>query len=123
MTTPEDRIAAMAKSARAAAAEFARVEPAQTADALRASAAAVRDGASAILAANEEDLARAHGLSPAMQDRLRLDAARVEGIAAALDGIAALPSPLGEVIDTRTRPNGLRIERVRVPIGVIGIVY
>jgi glutamate-5-semialdehyde dehydrogenase len=123
MTTPEDRIAAMAKSARAAAAEFARVEPAQTADALRASAAAVRDGASAILAANEEDLARAHGLSPAMQDRLRLDAARVEGIAAALDGIAALPSPLGEVIDTRTRPNGLRLERVRVPIGVIGIVY
>jgi glutamate-5-semialdehyde dehydrogenase len=83
----------------------------------------VRDGASAILAANEEDLARAHGLSPAMQDRLRLDAARVEGIAAALDGIAALPSPLGEVIDTRTRPNGLRLERVRVPIGVIGIVY
>ncbi|GAO40831.1 gamma-glutamyl phosphate reductase [Sphingomonas changbaiensis NBRC 104936] len=123
MTSAENRIADMAQQARAAAAELARVEPAQTAKALRAAASAVRGGASAILAANDEDLARAGKLSAAMQDRLRLDAARVENIAAALEAVAALPTPLGDVIDTRTRPNGLRLDRIRIPIGVVGIIY
>jgi len=123
MTSPENRIAEMAENARTAATELARSDAANTADALRAAANAIRERASEILAANAEDMGRAAGLSAAMQDRLRLDGSRVDGIATGLDAIAALPSPLGEVIDTRTRPNGLRLERVRVPIGVIGIIY
>jgi glutamate-5-semialdehyde dehydrogenase len=123
MTSPENRIAEMARDARTASAELARIDPARSADALRAAARSIRERASEILAANAQDLRQAEGLSPAMHDRLRLDSARVEAIAAALDAIAALPSPLGEVIDARTRPNGLQLERVRVPIGVIGIVY
>jgi glutamate-5-semialdehyde dehydrogenase len=123
MTSADDRIAAMAQGARMAAAELARADPSRTAAALRAAADAVRDSATAIRAANANDLARSNELSPALQDRLRLDGARVDAIAAALDAIAALPSPLGDVIDTRTRPNGLTLQRVRVPIGVIGIIY
>ncbi|MBA2918160.1 glutamate-5-semialdehyde dehydrogenase [Sphingomonas sp. MAH-20] len=123
MMSSEARIAAMAKDARAAATEVARAGPARTADALRAAAAAIRDRAAAILDANARDLAAADGLGAALRDRLRLDAPRVEAIAGALEAIAALPSPVGEVIDSRTRPNGLRLQRVRVPIGVVGIVY
>ncbi|MFO0453778.1 MAG: glutamate-5-semialdehyde dehydrogenase, partial [Pseudomonadota bacterium] len=72
-----------------------------------------------------EDLAaaRARGLAPALLDRLALDAGRVEGIARGLDEIALLPDPVGTVIAEWTRPNGLRFQRVRVPLGVIGIVY
>jgi glutamate-5-semialdehyde dehydrogenase len=113
----------MTRRARAAAADLARADPARTADALRAAAAAVRANATTILAANAEDVARGAELSPAMRDRLALDAGRVEGIAAALDHVAALPTPLGAVIDETVRPNGLKLQRVRVPIGVIGIIY
>ncbi|MBB4085478.1 glutamate-5-semialdehyde dehydrogenase [Sphingomonas carotinifaciens] len=67
--------------------------------------------------------AEANDLSGAMQDRLRLDARRVEAIADAIKAVAALPDPVGEVIDTRTRPNGLELTRVRVPLGVLGIIY
>lgn len=121
--TPEQMIAAMAVRARAAAAMLARTAPERTAEALRAAAAAVRVSAADILAANADDLGHASGLSPAMQDRLRLDPDRVEGIASALEAVAALPTPLGETIGESVRPNGLRLARVRVPIGVIGIVY
>jgi glutamate-5-semialdehyde dehydrogenase len=123
MADPGDRIAEMTRAARAAAAVLARTAPARTAEALRAAAAAVRSGVGAILSANAEDIRRAQGLSPAMRDRLALDEARVEGMAAALDNVAALPTPLGAVMDETVRPNGLRLQRVRVPIGVIGIIY
>lgn len=119
----ERRIADMAARARAASAELARAAPERTAQALRAAGKAVRASALEILAANDEDLTRAAGLSPAMRDRLRLDEGRVAAIADALEAIAALPTPLGQAIDERERPNGLRLQRVRVPIGVIGIVY
>ena len=93
--------------------------------ALRAAAAQIRRNAGDILAANAQDmgLARERGLSAAMLDRLLLDAKRIESMARGLEDIAALPDPLGTVSAEWTRPNGLRIQRVRVPLGVIGIIY
>ena len=93
--------------------------------ALTAAAAAVRAQAAAILAANAEDMreAQASALGAAMLDRLQLDDRRVEAVARGLDEIVALPDPVGGVIAAWTRPNGLRISRVRVPLGVIGIIY
>jgi glutamate-5-semialdehyde dehydrogenase len=88
-------------------------------------AGAVRGQLSRILAANAEDIAeaRSSGVSGAFLDRLSLDAARVEAIAAAIDAVRALKDPVGVVTESWTRPNGMSIERVRVPLGVIGIVY
>jgi len=93
--------------------------------ALEAAAGAVRRRASSILEANEADMAaaRARGLGGAMLDRLRLDRARVEAMAAGLEQVAALPDPVGRVLAEWERPNGLRIQRVSVPLGVIGIIY
>ncbi|MEY2468246.1 MAG: glutamate-5-semialdehyde dehydrogenase [Actinomycetota bacterium] len=78
-----------------------------------------------ILAANATDVAQAEadGTTPAVVDRLRLTAARIESMADGLRQVAALPDPVGEVLDGWVRPNGLRIERVRVPLGVVGIIY
>ena len=120
-----DLIAKLAQAGRAAQRGLARLDPASKAAALRAAAQALRDAEPAILAANARDMvaARAGGLSDAMLDRLRLDSARVAAMAAAVDQIAALPDPVGQVIDTATRPNGLELSRVRVPIGLIGIIY
>jgi glutamate-5-semialdehyde dehydrogenase len=94
-------------------------------DALSRAARAIREQCSEILAANRIDVeqAQARGLSGAMIDRLTLDAARVEGMTSGLEAIVALPDPIGTVIAEWTRPNGLRIQRVRVPLGVVGIVY
>ncbi|MCW5569828.1 MAG: glutamate-5-semialdehyde dehydrogenase, partial [Steroidobacteraceae bacterium] len=85
----------------------------------------IRADVAAILAANDEDMvrARARGLSAALLDRLRLDAARIEAMARGLDEIAALPDPVGSVAAEWQRPNGLLIQRVRVPLGVVGIIY
>ena len=118
-------IAAMATRARAAAATLARLPTPDKARALLAAAAAIRDRAGAIVAANGEDMARAGaaGLSGALLDRLRLDAARVAAMAAGVEAVARLADPVGQVIDRAERPNGLRLSRQRVPIGVIGIVY
>jgi glutamate-5-semialdehyde dehydrogenase len=115
----------MGRAAREAAAVLAATATATKAAALTAAAAAMRASADAILAANAADMARgaANGLSPAMLDRLKLDAARLEGIASALEAVAALPDPVGETIKSWTQPNGLRFERVRVPMGVVGIIY
>ena len=120
-----DLIAKLAQAGRAAQRGLARLDPASKAAALRAAARALRDAEPAILAANARDMAaaRAGGLSDALLDRLRLDSARVAAMAAAVDQIAALPDPVGQVIDTATRPNGLELSRVRVPIGLIGIIY
>jgi len=93
--------------------------------ALKNAAAAVRGREADILAANARDLAEAgaQGLSAALHDRLALDPKRVEAIAAGLEAVAALPDPVGRVLAEWTRPNGLHIQRVAVPLGVIGIIY
>jgi glutamate-5-semialdehyde dehydrogenase len=93
--------------------------------ALASAATALRARAGQILAANARDLdaAEAAGLGGAMLDRLRLDAARVEAMAAGVEQIATLADPIGAVAAEWVRPNGLRIQRVRVPLGVIGIIY
>lgn len=92
--------------------------------ALAASAAQIRKQSNAILEANRRDLQAAEReLSPAMLDRLALDEKRVAAMASGIEDVAALADPVGVVIAAWTRPNGLRIERVRVPLGVIGIVY
>ncbi len=93
--------------------------------ALQAAAKSLRARAPEILAANAKDMAAAEaaGLGAAMLDRLRLDASRIEAMASGVEQIAALPDPIGAVAAEWTRPNGLRIQRVRVPLGVIGIIY
>lgn len=116
-------MAKMGRDARAAAATLARATPKSRTRALTAMANAVREDAAAILAANAEDLAAARDLSPAMRDRLALNEARIAAIAASVDEIARIPDPLGETLESWTRPNGLSFTRVRVPIGVIGIIY
>jgi glutamate-5-semialdehyde dehydrogenase len=112
--------------AAAAAAQVLALAPAAQKDAaLAAAAAAVRAQGGAILAANERDLAaaRAAELSAPKLERLRLDARRIEAIAAGIDAVRALPDPIGTTVAEWQRPNGLRIQRVRVPLGVIGIIY
>ncbi len=120
-----EMIADMGARARRAAGVLAGLPTAAKAAGLRAAAAAVRAAAPAILDANARDMAagEARGLSGALLDRLRLDAARIEGIAAGIEAVAGLDDPVGQVIDRRERPNGLQLTRVRVPIGVIGIIY
>jgi glutamate-5-semialdehyde dehydrogenase len=123
--TPEMLIAMMGARARRAALTIAQASDAQKADALRRAAQALRDQAPAIIAANARDMdnAAANGLSPAMLDRLKLDAGRVAATADGVEQVASLPNPLGSVIDQSIRPNGLALSRVRVPLGVIGIIY
>jgi glutamate-5-semialdehyde dehydrogenase len=118
-------IADMGARARAAAKGLALTPTADKAAALRGAAAAIRAQSAEILAANAEDMAAGgtNGLSGAMLDRLRLDEARLAGIAGAIDAVAALPDPVGQEIDRATRPNGLVLSRVRVPLGVVGIIY
>jgi glutamate-5-semialdehyde dehydrogenase len=104
---------------------LARAGTAQKNTALQAAAAAIRAGAARILEANATDMrsAQARGLSPALLDRLQLDLARVESMARGLLDVAALPDPIGSVMAQWERPNGLVIARVRVPLGVIGIIF
>ncbi|WP_242415159.1 glutamate-5-semialdehyde dehydrogenase [Sphingomonas panni] len=118
-------LAALGRSARTAAQTLAVTPTAAKAAALRAAAAAIRAEADVILAANAQDIAaaEANGRSGAMLDRLRLDPARLAAMAAGVEAVAALPDPVGDVIDRSERPNGLTLTRVRVPIGVIGIIY
>jgi glutamate-5-semialdehyde dehydrogenase len=118
-------IADMATRARAASGQLAATSTADKATALRAAAAAIRADSAAIIAANAVDLeaGRAKGLSSAMLDRLALDTTRVEGVAAGVEAVAGLSDPVGQIIDQANRPNGLTLTRVRVPLGVIGIIY
>lgn len=111
--------------ARKAATTLANASTKQKDAALLAAAMCVRANVDDILAANELDVAdaRKNGLTPAMIDRLTLDTKRVEAIAKAIEEVAALPDPVGSKITEWDRPNGLHIERVRVPLGVIGIIY
>jgi glutamate-5-semialdehyde dehydrogenase len=111
--------------ARAAAAVLAQAPTERKNQALLAAAAAIRDQSATILEANARDIANAEarGTAPSLMDRLKLNQARIEGIAKGLEDVAALPDPIGATIAEWDRPNGLRIARVRVPLGVIGIVY
>ncbi len=122
---PGELIATLAHACRAAQRQLARMHDDAKAAALRSAATALRAAEADILAANARDIStgEANGLSKAMLDRLKLDPARLAGIAAAVDQVAALPDPVGAVIDSAERPNGLRLSRVRVPIGLIGIIY
>ncbi len=115
----------MGSQARLAASEIAGASTGQRDRALLAMAAAVRDHADRILSANREDLAgaRERGLSGAVVERLRLNADRVSGIALSVEQVAALPDPVGRELAVWARPNGLRIRRISVPIGVIGVIY
>ncbi len=118
-------MAAIGRNARLAARALALATTAQKNRALDLMAAAVRAQKAGILAANAEDLseARAGGLTGAFLDRLTLDDARVEAIAEAIEAVRALKDPVDTITESWTRPNGMIIERVRVPLGVIGIVY
>jgi glutamate-5-semialdehyde dehydrogenase len=122
---PAAIIADMGRRARMAAAQLARLSSPAKARAVEAAAAAIREATSAILDANADDMARAEAarLSDAMLDRLRLDEARVAATADGVAAVAGLRDPVGQIIDETRRPNGLVLRRVRVPIGVIGIIY
>jgi len=115
----------LGEAARAAMRQLASTPAEARNTALRAAAAAIRAARDDLLAANAIDMeqAAAKGVQGAMADRLKLDPARIEAMAKGLEDIAGLPDPVGEVIADWTRPNGLRIQRVRVPLGVIGIIY
>jgi glutamate-5-semialdehyde dehydrogenase len=119
------RMAAIGRAARAAMAELALASAETKRAALHAAAAALRESRAEILAANAADCAEARerSLSSAMLDRLALDERRVEAMARGVDDIAELADPVGRVLAGWDRPNGLRIERVSVPLGVIGIIY
>ncbi|MEP2827465.1 glutamate-5-semialdehyde dehydrogenase [Parvibaculum sp.] len=118
-------MAEIGQKARKAATALALASTKQKDAALLAAAMCVRANIDDILNANAEDVADAlkNGLAPSMIDRLTLDPQRVEAIAKALEEIAALPDPVGSMITEWDRPNGLHIERVRVPLGVVGIIY
>jgi len=118
-------MAELGRRARDAATELALAAPEAKVAALNAAAAAVRGRQNEILAANAEDVdaAKANGIGAALLDRLALDPKRLEAIAKGLEDIAALPDPVGHVLAEWERPNGLKISRVAVPLGVVGIIY
>jgi glutamate-5-semialdehyde dehydrogenase len=124
-TEIQSAILDMGRRAREASRELNKLTTAQKNDILRAMADEIVAREQVILAANAEDLknAEANGLSKAMIDRLMLDPKRLAAIAGAVREVAALPDPVGEVLSEWTRPNGLRIRKERVPIGVIGIIF
>ncbi len=117
--------AKVAQQARVASRELVLVSGQQKTDWLRAAADALRSRTSELLEANEKDIAAApdFGLTSAEIDRLRLSESRIAGIADALEQIALLPDPVGEVIEGGVRPNGLMVSRVRVPLGVVFFIY
>ena len=121
----EREMLALGEAARAAAAALALAPRATKDQALLAAAAALREGEAAVLAANARDMAaaRAKGLTGAMLDRLELSPKRVAAMAEGLETVAALDDPVGTELARWTRPNGLDIARVRVPLGVVGIIY
>lgn len=125
MSEIQESIHQMGRQARAAARQLAKLTAAEKNAILRAMAAAIREATPELLEANAKDIAAGigKGLTSAMLDRLRLDESRIEAMAAGIEQVAALPDPVGQVMDKWTRPNGIEIEQVRVPIGTIGIIY
>ena len=124
-TNLRERMFELGRAARAAAAVLAQTPSAVKQRVLEAAAAELRAARAAVLRANAEDVAeaKAHNLSTAMLDRLALDDQRLEATAVGLETVAALDDPVGQVTAEWQRPNGLKISRVRVPLGVIGIIY
>ena len=124
-TNVAEIMTAIGRNARDAAPILELASTDQKNRALRAAAAALRKRCREILAANERDMegAASSGAGHALLDRLKLDPSRIEAMARALEDIAALPDPIGTVLAEWTRPNGLQIQRRRVPLGVIGIIY
>ncbi|WP_276771491.1 glutamate-5-semialdehyde dehydrogenase [Lawsonella clevelandensis] len=120
----EDILAAAARS-KAASRAIGLLTATQKNEILQTAARTLLNRADEILAANQEDIetARSKGTSDAMVDRLALDQARIEGIAGGLTQVAGLPDPVGEVLRGRTLGNGLKLRQIRVPLGVVGIVY
>ena len=115
----------MGKKARAAAHALALLTSDEKDEMLRAMALGLRESSAEILKANAQDIAAGEerGLTGAMLDRLRLDEVRLEAVAAGVEQVATLSDPVGEILDDWTRPNGLKMTQLRVPIGVIGIIY
>jgi glutamate-5-semialdehyde dehydrogenase len=124
-TTLDVEMRALATAARDASRLLSHAPTARKDAALRAGARAILARSDAILAANREDLAAAReaGQGAAYLDRLALDEKRLRGIAAAIEEVASLPDPIGQVTDSWTRPNGLSVRRVRIPLGVVLMVY
>jgi len=120
-----ERMFDVGRAARSAAAVLAQASSAVKRQVLETAASELRNARAAVLAANGEDVteARARGTSAAMVDRLVLDGKKIDAIATGLEEVAALDDPIGQVIAHWQRPNGLDISRVRVPLGVIGIIY
>jgi len=115
----------LGRNARAASRDMMRASGRAKALALRAMAQALADGRAELVAANQHDLeaARRNGLEPALLDRLTLSEKGLDLMAAGLEQIAAMPDPIGSITATDIRPNGMRVARMRVPLGVIGIIY
>ncbi|ATE59066.1 glutamate-5-semialdehyde dehydrogenase [Thauera sinica] len=115
----------LGRQARAASRALAAASTAAKNDALFAMAAEIRARRDALLAANARDVeeARAAGLEPALLDRLMLTGKGIESMAAGLEQVAALPDPVGEITDVKRRPSGIQVGKMRVPLGVIGIIY
>ncbi|MBI4341939.1 MAG: glutamate-5-semialdehyde dehydrogenase [Candidatus Omnitrophica bacterium] len=124
-TSLQEAVVRVARDARASARELSRASTEQKNQALQAMAQHLRASREAILSANAQDVsaAKAEGLSPALIDRLTLTDTRLEEMVASVEAVVALPDPVGEVLKTWRRPNGLEIRKVRVPLGVIGIIY
>jgi glutamate-5-semialdehyde dehydrogenase len=120
---PTQALEQAARAARAATIALAGAPSPVKDQALLLAAAALRDHPARIIAANAEDIAAAPGLTPAFRDRLLLNAARIEAMAKGLEEVAALPDPVGRVLAEWQRPNGLRLQRVAQPLGVIGMIF
>ena len=121
----EKYVTELAQQARAAAGPLASTTAGQRTTALEAIATAIREDAEQIEAENQTDLTAAeqNGLSPAMLDRLRLDGPRIEKVARTVDKIAVQPDPVGRIIDGWVLPDGMRIEKRRVPLGVVAVIF
>ncbi len=125
MSGIEDTVVQLCRAAREAGRQLATATTNAKNDALRGGAQLLRDRASEVVEANQLDLeaGRAAGLTAALLDRLTLTRDRVEGVAKGLEQVAALDDPVGETIERWRRPNGLEINQIRIPIGVIGMIY
>ena len=123
--TLTEQMTQLAKQAKAASRELARLTTAEKNACLLAMAAALEEKAGDIKQANALDMeySTKHGLSSAMLDRLKLDDKRIAGMARGLREVAALPDPVGKILDERTRPNGLKLQKISTPIGVVVIIY
>ena len=125
MSHLQETIYQMGKQARAAAYQLAQLTSEEKNTVLRAMAAAIRQHQPELLEANATDIAagEARGLSKALLDRLLLNSSRIEAMAAAIEQVATLPDPIGQILAAWEPPSGIHIEQIRVPIGTIGIIY